>query len=685
MMIVSGVNLYPAEIEECLRSFPGVADALATPLRHPQLQDLPVALVVAAPGVALDAQALMQHVHNQIGRHTLHDLVFVERIPRNEQGKVQRKVVSEIVRARWGAGSNTSAPTGTLTLGFKLPPKMKPGTLNAWLTILEAPTDQALPVGLSGTNPSATDDGQIWLQQVLTLAQGLLHVLRIPLFDPVDIVQCRRTAPASEHWEAVCRVPDPSLLTRPLFEGVLKLAFRLAVWASKADAESTADRERFFQMIEKDVVRAFAKAKPNGKSTFEVLRVAHSLGVPYLPLPNGAFQLGWGRHARRIDRSTTDRDSAMGMYWTQNKLLTAQLLRQAGLPGPAHAGVKSLERAREVAERFGYPVVVKPADLERGEGVSVDVRAEGLEAAFNEAHKRSPGKLVLVEQQAPGVCHRLFIAAGKLLYAVKRLPIGVYADGRSTIRALVAAECAVQQRLPPWKRSGIQPLDELALHMLQRQGWQPETVPQAGQFVALRRIETTAWGGVDEEVTHTIHPDNVSAAIAAAQVFGLEVAGVDMISRNIQQPWHANGAVINEVNYAPLLGGGEISRRYIGEYLARLLKDRGQIPIHVYAGDKDACSKGKTHYEALRAAGIDAYLVDEHGTLDSRGNPCVITASSMETRVRALLMRQDVQALVLLAPASDTSGWLDRLAGKAFAPPHADHAIEIPAGPGGTN
>lgn len=697
MMIVSGVNVYPAEIEECLRSFPGVADAFATPLRHQQLQDLPVALVVAAPGVSLDARALVQHVRNQIGRHTLHDLVFVERIPRNEQGKIQRKVVSGIMRAKWGTsgkpaatsatgtGSNASLSMGTLTLGFRLPPGGKPGALNTWLTVLEVPDDQLLPAGLSDTDQSATDDGQIWLHQVLTLARGLLHVLRVPLFDPIDVVQCRRAAPASKHWEAVCRVPDPSLVAQPLFESVLKVAFRLAAWISKADVASTADRERFFQTIERDVVRAFAKAQPNGKSTFEVLRVAHSLGVPYLPLPNGAFQLGWGRHARRIDRSTTDRDSAMGMHWTQNKLLTAQLLHQAGLPGPAHAVAKSFEQAREAAERFGYPVVVKPADLERGEGVSVDVRAENLEAAFNDAHKRSPGKLVLVEQQVPGVCHRLFITAGKLLYAVKRLPIGVYADGRSTIRALVAAECEVQQRIPPWKRSGIRPLDELALHMLRRQGWQPEAVPQAGQFVALRRIETTAWGGVDEEVTHTIHPDNVSAAIVATQIMGLEVAGVDMISRNIQQPWHANGAVINEVNYAPLLGGGEISRRYIGEYLARLLKNRGQIPIHVYAGGEDAWLKGKTHYEELRAAGIDAYLVDEHRTLDSKGHPCVIASNSIETKVRALLMRQDVQALVLLAPSSHTSGWIDRLAGRVFTPPHGDHAIEISAGSGGTN
>ena len=46
------------------------------------------------------------------------------------------------------------------------------------------------------------------------------------------------------------------------------------------------------------------------------------------------------------------------------------------------------------------------------------------------------------------------------------------------------------------KRSGIQPLDELAIQMLSLNGWTEDSVPEKGQFVALRRIETTAWGAL---------------------------------------------------------------------------------------------------------------------------------------------------------------------------------------------
>lgn len=548
---------------------------------------------------------------------------------------------------------------GVFNLGFKRPADVRPDALGAWLGVLD---DQLLADAVQDRARGQAHDDQIWLRHVLALACGLFHVLRVPWFDPIEVLQCDPPAEANGNWQGVCRLPDPLLVSAPVLVGVVKAAFKLAAWACRADVESLADREYFFQTIDKDVLNAFPAVKPKGKSTFEVLKVAHRLGIPSVALPGGIFQLGWGSQARRIDRSTTDQDSAMGLRWTHDKRLTAQLLRAAGLPGPVHTDVNALAPAKEAAERMGYPVVVKPADLERGEGVSVDVQADGLAAAFDEALRRSPTKAVLIEQQVPGVCHRLFVAAGQLLYAVRRLPMGVYADGHSTIGDLVALQCEAQQRIAPWKRSGIRPLDALALQVLQRQGWEPTSVPESGQFIALRRIETTAWGGVDEEVTHTIHPENVSAAVAAARLFGLEVAGVDLISQDIRLPWHVNGAIINEVNFAPLLGGAEISRRYVGKYLGQLLKGSGRIPVEVFVGGAAALEAAKARQVEWGGAGRCAWLSTGVLTLapnampPSAGSPAggqrwhavAMPLRGLHDRARALLLSRDVQVLLLV-------------------------------------
>jgi len=538
----------------------------------------------------------------------------------------------------------------TFVVSFEVPPQSTLGGLRQWCELLDAPLREALhDRPLTGSPQEAV----LWVNQVLTLAWGFLHVLRVPLFDPIEVLRCEPSEKRTDGWDATCRTPDVSLVPLSLLVGVLKVAFRLAPSLNKASIDDEPNRDRFFAAIDKEVIRAFSKFKPNGKSTFEVLRAAHHLGVPYLALPGNVVQLGWGARSRRIDRSTTDHDSAMGMRWTQNKLLSARLLRLAGLPAPTHFKVDKLDQAKEVADRMGYPVVVKPADLERGEGVSVDVREETLESAFNVAHKRSPRKLVLVEQQVPGVCHRLFIAAGKLLYAVKRLPIGLYADGRSTIRALVEAECKAQHLMPPWKRSGLRPLDDLALHILRRQAWGPESIPESGRFVALRRIETTEWGGVDEDVTKEIHPDNVLAAVRASQIFGLEVAGVDMISPDIRQPWHSNRAVINEINYAPLLGGGAISRTYLERYLHLILKDRGRIPVQVYPDNDMGRVAARTCWLDWRIQGLQAYLLDVAAVWDEQEQRVPLSGNDPIDRLKSLLMWSSVEALVVIASSAE--------------------------------
>jgi len=490
-------------------------------------------------------------------------------------------------------------------------------------------------------------DVQNWLNVVLRFTSSLLHLLKVPMFESIKIQMCLPVPNSQSKWQATCQWPVTSIVPPKEFEGLLKVAFKLALWCSTANPYSDANRNRFFQFIEIEVRRKFAKIVPRGKSTFEVLRVAHRLNIPFYSLPAGIFQLGMGSASRKIDRSTSDEDSAMGAQWARNKVYAAQLLRQSGLPAPRHIVVKSITQARTASEQIKFPLVVKPADLERGEGVSVDVESDDLELAFNKAFKRSPSKTVLIEQQVSGVCHRIFVLDGEILYAVRRLPVGVYGDGYSSINDLVEEECKTQQLLPPWQRSGIRTLDQLSMNSIERQGWSTETIPEREQFVALRRIETSAWGGVDEDVTTTIHPDNAMIAIQAAKLFELQVAGVDMISQDITKPWYENGAIINEVNYAPLLGGGDISRSHISSYLKTLVKNSGRIPIHVYYGDAKALKSAKECWQGLVDSGLRAVLISSQQVLLSDGKPYMMSLDGVYARCTALILWQDIDALVI--------------------------------------
>jgi cyanophycin synthetase len=398
---------------------------------------------------------------------------------------------------------------------------------------------------------------------------------------------------------------------------------------------------------------------PGGKSTFQVMRVAHQMKIPFMHLGGGVHQLGWGKHLQLIDRSATLADAAMGARVAQDKAISALFLRRAGLPVGSHQLVKTQADALAAAQRLGWPVVVKPADRERGEGVTVQVRDDAaLLKAFELAMQMSKSGRILVEKHVEGVCHRLFVAHGKLLYAVKRWPRSVFGDGVHTVDALLEQAQTRNNEQPPWLRDAPLPLDAATLQALKAQGLDGSSVPASGQRIHLRDIESTQWGGWDEEVTDHLHPDNLAMALQAAQLLGLSVAGVDVISSDITVPWHQNGAIINEVNHAPLLGGGEISRRYIPEFLRGLMQGDGRIPIEVFVGGAQALQMAMDRMAELALTQSGIYLTSHDSTCCSNEigqapEPVHLTCQGLTARVKALLMDRKVAVLLVVAPTRE--------------------------------
>lgn len=483
---------------------------------------------------------------------------------------------------------------------------------------------------------------RLYILSFLQLSRLLLELGRLPVFIYPLVTTVTPNDHESNQYQLVLELPLIQLVPQSAYQIPLKFALFLCKWMAQ-NPPTQENKEKVFNAIEKEVITLLHRLVPAGKSTIPVLRVAHSLGIPFLHLGLGVYQLGWGSKARRLDRSTTGLDSAIGAKLSHNKVSTASLLRIAGLPAPVHAVVAEEREAIKAAGQIGFPVVVKPTDKERGEGVSVDIADEAsLKIAFTNAQKLSNSKQVVIERQVSGVCHRLFVVEGRLLYAVKRLPMGVFGDGVRSVNKLVDDEVTNQQGKPPWLRSEINPIDELALNAIRSEGLSPETVPSKGAFVSLRRIESTEWGGVDEDVTHIIHPENVKIALEATKLFGLQIAGIDIISADISNPWYENGAIINEVNFAPLLGGAEISRSYILQFFSWLIDGDGKIPIETFETEEAALQRQADFLKQ----GLRCFFTSSEKTIDASGKLVIMPLIGVEKRVMALICRGDVDAIV---------------------------------------
>ena len=90
-----------------------------------------------------------------------------------------------------------------------------------------------------------------------------------------------------------------------------------------------------------------------------------------------------------------------------------------------------------------------------------------------------------------------------------------------------------------------------AIALAQRQGFSPDNVPPAGQRVEIALTANISTGGTSVDCTDQIHAYNVAIAEQAAQVVGLDLAGIDLIAPDISKPVLETGGAICEVNGGP--------------------------------------------------------------------------------------------------------------------------------------
>ncbi len=92
LIIVSGFNVYPAEVEEILAMHPGVADVAVVGVPHPYSGEAVKAYVVQAPGAHLDEEQLIAHSSANLARYKCPSkILFVDELPRGVAGKLLRR------------------------------------------------------------------------------------------------------------------------------------------------------------------------------------------------------------------------------------------------------------------------------------------------------------------------------------------------------------------------------------------------------------------------------------------------------------------------------------------------------------------------------------------------------------------------------------------------------------------
>jgi cyanophycin synthetase len=483
----------------------------------------------------------------------------------------------------------------------------------------------------------------IW--RIIHLSSLLHQVIRVPIFELGKIISLKRDNKRSETWLATVAIPYIHYAPQITNHLVFHIASKTLFWMIK-NPYNDFNREDLFKYLNGTFLKKFQLHRFGGESTIPILKQVYARNIPFRHLGYGTYQIGFGAKSVVINRGANSMDSAIGAMISHDKWRSANLLRDAGLPAATHYKVNSTESMESIMQNLNWPVVVKPLDRDRGEGVTVNINSlPKLEKALKFALSLS--KTALIEKQVTGVCHRIFVAGGRVHLALKRLPKSVKGDGKSSIRDLIDQANAEENLKSIWHRLKPFPLDDLALSTLAENNLYPDTILSAGVFAALRPTQTSEWGGVVEDCFDIIHPANQAIAIKAAGLFNLSNAGVDIISSDITRPWFENGAIINEVNYSPTITNRS-ERNVVSHVLHELLSNDGKIPIEVFLGDDTAMSEAKKVQSNYAKRGVQCWLTNHIISLSPDGEMIPLVANNLFSKVSALLLDKSVEALLII-------------------------------------
>lgn len=429
--------------------------------------------------------------------------------------------------------------------------------------------------------------------------------------DPISLAHVVQTAALALQARAGCPVTFSRTVEttetgtyQVVIEYTEEAVGRLALELAEALCRAALDDTPFDLADALHQLRDLDEDQRLGPSTGSIVQAAVARDIPYRRLTEGSLvQFGWGSRQRRIQAAETDRSSAIAEAIAQDKDLTKKLLDAAGVPVPWGRIVSDAEDAWRAACEIGGPVAVKPVDGNQGKGITVNISTrEAVLAAYAAAEQVRDE--VMVERYIPGHDYRLLVVGDKLVAAARREPPQVIGDGTHTIRELVE-----QVNSDPLRGDGHATsltkirLDDIALATLARQGYEADSVPPQGALVVMRNNANLSTGGSATDVTDDVHPAVAARAVAAAQMVGLDICGVDMVCDSVLRPLEEQGGGIVEVNAAPGLrmhlspsfGKG----RAVGDaIIANMYPDggNGRIPIVAVAG-----TNGKTTTVRLTA------------------------------------------------------------------------------------
>jgi glutathione synthase/RimK-type ligase-like ATP-grasp enzyme len=363
----------------------------------------------------------------------------------------------------------------------------------------------------------------------------------------------------------------------------------------------------------------------------------------------------------------TDRTSHFGTQISTNKLLAAEVLSLAALPTPRTFSVFSADHAIKLFKQQGFRrAVLKPCSTDRGLGVHTALETDkDLSIAFKAASEH--GKVIL-QEHVTGDDFRILVVDGAVIGVTQRKPFAIVGNGQMSIQDLIIEKLKWRANHPFYRNfNKFSPDSQDIKFTLQKQGLSFDDVLSEGRTLVLRSNANVSSGGEHLDVTEKCHDDVKHLALDCAELFGLDVAGIDYLSQNITASWINGNGVVCEVNPTPAMSVDGMPEKVFERLngLARPLALNQDVGDVLYIKDC-ACKSiadiknkfSNFNFIDLRKINEKQYFFQSFLTARSGRYFCIINTQMLD---RYGLVNSNVREIILCANCASQSGSLQNL------------------------
>lgn len=227
--------------------------------------------------------------------------------------------------------------------------------------------------------------------------------------------------------------------------------------------------------------------------------------------------------------------SASALRIAREKHLTSVALTAGGIPAPESHFIRVTsvrdDDVVEIANRIGYPVVIKPSDGGGGAGVFTGIESDGeLREYYSHLTERMGFATLVLESHIAGNEEiRVLVVGDEVAAACTRIPANIVGDGVSSVRELVE-EKNVLRSANPFLSNGPIKLDVEVLGFVSSAGYEVDSVLPEGELLQLRGKVNADSGGETVDVTDSLPDEVARLSVAAVRCIpGLFAAGVDVL------------------------------------------------------------------------------------------------------------------------------------------------------------